>query len=1006
VLVPSQRIVALFRALFAGGPAPAAPPPREAGSFVDRVIVFFAAAICLLFAATLRDAGPRRPTVPAVAASAALPGDSTLVAHVVDAEGHPYDGAVVRVFSVSNDGRVFFAGEKLHAGAEVRWDALPSGEVWVVAYGAGHTRASTRVVLVGTTPREVTLALAPASALSVKVVDETGAPVDSAVVSVQSTDPLPNLARTDGEGRATLDRLGPAPWNVTALATGYDPVTRSGIYPGAPLEIRLERLGGFEVTVLDVDQEPAPFAEIWISGPGVWPARMTQADAAGHARIVGLNAGVFDLKARLGDKVSRTDFSVPLSRGQLAERTLQLEEGRFITVRVTDGPPREDQPDPPPVEGADVVLVEEGLSAFPLEARTSKKGMAVLGPISEGVATVTARAEGFVPRIVGGDELNDDDVTIPLLRGGAIVGDVRDDRGFPIDGATIEVIGTDTDGMPIHETTDRSGLRDALFDFALAGPQPLIPRGELGVMPGPVPPIPRAGEAVPTAPEQGGEPWVSRADGSFRASPVTPGRVQLLVRHPEFVEGLTDVFPLAPGQEKEVHVVLSRGGRLEGRVVEEDRSPVVGARLEIAALEGTFEALSYTEEDGTFAAASVPKEILVSVTRPDALGEIAARLTIEVTPGRTTRVEIVLPKAREATTLRVVDRADFPISGAEVRVVSLDVEAAFARTFFSNDDGEVLVPSVRGLPLRVVLEKPGKASVATYLEDAGREHKLVMPDARSLKGVVTGRDGREKLEGADVTLYTSAGALHVRTDEAGEFEVPDLDDGRIRIVARHEGYAMAERVIAFVGDPRRATEIEPIDLAPAGSVEGLVLDDRDEPVVGARVGLGSVPTYLPVGRLPSRLARTDADGRFVLGGLPEGEITLEAYSPELGRGRAEGVAIRADRVTDRVVIRIPDQGYDPKQLKAAGSVALTLAERNGTVVVIDVPEGGEAEHAGIEPEDVFVTAAGRAVATLEQARDLLSGPLGEDVVIELARSSPKGDSARVRLRVRREAVRR
>jgi hypothetical protein len=62
-----------------------------------------------------------------------------------------------------------------------------------------------------------------------------------------------------------------------------------------------------------------------------------------------------------------------------------------------------------------------------------------------------------------------------------------------------------------------------------------------------------------------------------------------------------------------------------------------------------------------------------------------------------------------------------------------------------------------------VLERPGKASVATMIELADREHTLIMPDARSLKGTVTGRGGRERLEGADVTLYTIAGALHART---------------------------------------------------------------------------------------------------------------------------------------------------------------------------------------------------------------------------------------------------
>jgi hypothetical protein len=968
--------------------------------------VFVAALICLVFVGTFRDVPDARPIdLPSVTSPRAPAGAGSCEVSVVDEEGRAYAGAVVRVFAVREEGRVFFAGERLYDGKPTVFEGLPEGELWVIAYGAERSRASTRLVL-GTVRRAVTLALRPAHGLEVKVVDEAGAAIAGAEVSVMTTDPLPHVARTNVEGRASLGRLGPPPWNVTAAAEGFDAVQRSGIYPGATLELRLERLGGFEVTVLDVDGEPAPFAEVLLSGPGIWPARTTVTDAAGKATITALHQGLYDLKARLGDRVSKTDFSVPLSRGQIAVRELRLEEGRYLTVRVTDGPPRDDRPEPDSVEGADVILVEEGLSAFPLEGRTNKEGLAVLGPISEGVATVTARAEGFVPRVVGGDELSDDDVTIPLLRGGAIRGRVRDDRGIPVDGATIEVIGTDVDGMPIHETTDRSGFRDDLFSFALQGPLPLVPRGELGVMPGPIPPIPRAGDVSAGARTTGGEPWVSRVDGTFRAAPVTPGRVQLLVRHPEFVETLTEVVPLGPGQEVEVQVVLARGGRLEGRVVEEDRTPVAGARVEIAALEGTYETLSYTADDGTFAAASVPPVVLVSVARPDALGEVAARIDVTVEPGRTKRIEIVLERPREPSLLRVVDARGFPISGAQVRVASLDLTASLARTFFTNDDGEVSVPSVRGLPVRVVLERPGKASAALAIEPAEREHRLVMQDALTLRGRITGRDGRDRVEGADVTLYTPAGALHVRSDEYGDFTVADLGVGRIRLVARHDAYATAERVLWFEGDARRPIEIEPVDLSPAGVIHGVVLDDRDEPVVGARVGVDAVPTYLPVGRLPSRLAVTDADGRFVLERVAEGAVALEAYSPELGRGRTEGVEVSAGRTTDRVVVRIPEQDYDPRRLRGAGSVALTLAERQGAVVVLDVPEGGEAEVAGVEPEDVLVSVSGRAVGTLEEARDRLSGPLAEDVIVELLRAMPKGSSERMKLRVRREAVRR
>ena len=76
-------------------------------------------------------------------------------------------------------------------------------------------------------------------------------------------------------------------------------------------------------------------------------------------------------------------------------------------------------------------------------------------------------------------------VRIALLRGATLRGDVVDARGFPIDGASIEVIGTDTFGLPIAETPLLSAFRNTHFDWSLAGPLALIPAGELGVMPGP-----------------------------------------------------------------------------------------------------------------------------------------------------------------------------------------------------------------------------------------------------------------------------------------------------------------------------------------------------------------------------------------------------------------------------------------------------------------------------------------------------------------------------------------
>lgn len=987
----------------------------------DRFMIAIAALVCLLYVGTLRDAVVRfwlPPPLPPIPAAPA--GHASLEVHVIDSEGHPVSGAVVRVFHLNAAGEVFLASEKwTKSGESLHFAGLPGGETWVVAYGQEKSRASTRVLLdEGTAElpppeRAVTLALRPASALTVRVVDDDGKPILDASVSVRTTDPLPHVVLTDAEGRATLDRLGPPPWNVTVEGEGYDSVSRSGVYPDvAPLEIKLERLGGFVVLVVDESGEPVPEAEVFLSGPNVWPARSTTTDEEGKVTITGLYAGLYDLKAREGDRISATDLSVPLGHGKLIERTLTLLPGRYVAVTVTDGPRRADGLEPLKIEGASVVAVEQGLSSFPMEARTNKDGVAIIGPMSDGAVTITARAEGFVPRTVGGEAVVDEAVTIPLLKGGMIVGDVRDERNFPIDGATIEVFGTDLDGMPIHESTDRSSFRDDLFAFSLSGPVPLIARGELGVMPGPVPPIPHASvsfDALGNATggdSGGGEPWVTQTDGTFVASPVTPGRVQVLIKHPEYVEWISDVLVMQAGGKLEVKAILKRGGRLEGRVLEEDRLAVPGARLEVASLEGTFSAVTYTTDDGSFAFASVPQYVLVSVYRGDSEGEVATRMVLELPPDKRTKIEIILAKEREPTSLRFVDNKGFPVSRVEAKVVSLDRDTVLYRTHFTNDDGTVEVRGARGLPLRIVAERPGLAPLVTTIEEAGKEHKLVMEPGLTLEGYVTAKGGRIQVDSASITLYTLAGARHETTDERGFFQVTDLAPGRIRIVTRAENFADDERLLQFEGDGRRPVEIETIDLLASGSVEGEVVDENGDPIAGARVGKDAVPTYLPVGRLPSGIVQTDADGRFELKGLPTGTVTLEAYSPELGRGRSEGIEIREDRVTRRVTITIPNQEYDPRKVRAAGSVAVTLAERDGGVVILDVPEGGEAELASIEPGDRILTIAGSPISTIEQARDGMSGPLGEDIIVELEREQPNGTKLTLKLRVRRESVRR
>jgi len=980
-----------------------------------RLIAILGALVCLIFVSGLRDLAPSTLAtgfLPAPPLPADYEGerDAELVARARDESGAPLAEVSVRVFVLLDD-RAYFA-EELTTGSEgeVRFTKLPRAEAWVLAYGPGRARASARLFL-KEGPSDTEVVLRPAQRLRVLVVDDEERPMRGVPVLVHSADPIPHLAATDAEGGVLYERLGPAPYLVSATAPGYERVVRSGVFPGrVPLRIKLERLGGIEITVVDTDGTVVEGATVLASGPGLWPMRSTTTDVGGQAVISGLRAGVYDFKARHGTKVSRTEIAWPIKRGKVEKLEISLEHGRMIRVLVSDGDVDPEGREPPSIAHASVVLAEDGLSSFPLYGRTDDDGEVVLGPISATSAAVSARAEGFVPTSATRIEPEDSEVRVPLLRGATIVGEVVDDRDYPVDAASIEIIGVDLAGMPISETTAKIEFREGHFEVAMKWPVPLIQVGELGVMPGPVPDIPRMGSLPSPQTGQGGDPWVTRQDGTFRAEPVSPGRMHVIVRHPDYVEGMSEALTLQPGGEVSVRIVLGQGGRLEGRVMEQNRAPVAGARLEVAAMRGSFDRVAYADDDGTFAFAAVPSKVLVSVARPDSPSDVVVRMVVDVEPGERKELDIVLPELRQDVAIRVVDDRGYPIDRVEVHADSLDVDVPLRKTVFTDDDGAALLPGARGVPLSLRLSRPGKAPVVTIVERASAHQRFTMGEGIVVTGSVTGDEGRERLADAVVTIHTGFGVVRVRTDGDGQFEAADLPPGPVLLTAHHEAYAPGELSADVPDDASRPAELGVIDLPAAGMVSGVVVDPDEEPVAGARVALGTVPSYLPLGPLPPGVVVTDRDGRFLLGGLPQGAATLEAFLPDLGRGWVEDVQVQAGRTTEDLMIALSGEAIRSRVPPGGGSLAVTLGERweggNAAILVYMVPPGGEAEIAGLMAGDRLLEVNGVAVRSLEEARRRLSGPLSEDVVLKAARAAEEGPPQTWRVRIRRERVRR
>lgn len=923
---------------------------------------------------------------------------------------NPVAGVRVRAFAML-DGRAHAAATALSdAEGHAVLSDLPRAQHFIVVEASGYARAS-QMVVITEGRRRLDLVLTKEHVLDVFVKNDRGEPVANAELEVRFADPFPVGARTDETGRVHVRRLAEGPFIVTARATGYEEATRRRVPEGELCTMTLGRQGALKVSVVDERGEKVHHARVFVTSPSLWPARAAETDADGQVRIGGLDPGSYTLRAVSGARASPTEMGISVERGEEKPVVLRLEPGKMVTARIVDAESDEG------IAGAKVTLVEEGLSSFPIEGVSDKSGRVSLGPSISEVVTIDARAEGYVPRAARRIDRTTDETKIALLRGGTLIGRVVDARGYPVDGATIRVVGTDLSGMPIDEDPAISGFREAHFDLALAGPVPLVPSKELGVMPGPIPKIPRASEAsfssrslagAPSEASSRFEPWISGRDGTFRAGPIPPGRVRAYVHHPQYVDAMSDVVTLASEGEASVTVIVRQGGTLEGRVLDPRGRPVEGVLVTALGTRGTYEHTTRTEKDGTFAFASVPESLTVHVTRDEDLAQVAARATIDVPDGARRNLEIVLPEPRDPLPVHVVDERGGAVETAQISAVSIDPNVALRVTAFTDARGDAVLAAARGIPTRIEVRAPGYASRILVTTAETTKLDVDLRAAERLIGTVMA-NRREAVEGAEIVLQTETGPRRARSDKEGAFEIVDAPPGRGRLRIRAAGRAPLERAVVVEERAGKSpTDIGRVTLAEEGVVEGVVEDDRGKPIPGARVAKDAVPTYLPATGVPSGVAVCDGKGHFRLGELPEGTVTLEAYAPDFGRVRADGVRVLAGRTTDRVKITLTQSTARgaSEPLPPAG-VAVTLAETTGEsgrereIVVASVSEGSEAERAGLLAEDAIVSIGGARPNDLAHARSLLAGPEHDDVVITVRR---KGEP--VTLRVAREVVRR
>ncbi|MGE3545381.1 MAG: sigma-70 family RNA polymerase sigma factor [Kofleriaceae bacterium] len=357
--------------------------------------------------------------------------------------------------------------------------------------------------------------------------------------------------------------------------------------------------------------------------------------------------------------------------------------------------------------------------------------------------------------------------------------------------------------------------------------------------------------------------------------------------------------------------------RLEGQVIGADEKPVAGA---IVAIDTNPLRTVTSATDGSFVFDHLMGRDYKLEARADdgyagpaylRLAEDTEPVILRLGPGASITVEV-----RDAD-------SGAPIAGAEV-----ELRSTLSWTAATGDDGIARLNGVGGSGFDMSL----KVAARGYAPELRRVSPSPGDDRRELMTLHHGASVNGRAITIDGKPIASARVLAVSTSEPfpltdprrdgvitrnnGEWSVASVAAGSYRFVLSHPDYepATTAPVVVDGATPRSGIEIR---AAAGGEVRGTVTSASGEPVVAADV------RFVASGGVIWRTARqafSDADGNYVLRGLP--------------RRRAQLVATHASGASDLVAIDLTDAARTTANLMLSidGAIDGTVVTSSGEPV--------------------------------------------------------------------------
>jgi len=705
-----------------------------------------------------------------------------------------------------------------------------------------------------TGPTEIAPVVPPAaSQMRARVVDAKDRPVAGAWVQARGPAerrfarelPKPwglasRTARTAADGQAFLPQLPGELLEILAFQAGAVEARTEGASAEAVLRLSLAT-ASLDVIAVGADGQPLAGVLVQI-GQGGWTAARTGAD--GRVSLAAAPGTLSRLRLLAPDG---RRLGVELPPSSTSPYRVALPALFTVTGIVRTGPA--------PLAGAFVWSPEEP----GLRATTDETGQYRL---PTAVRSLRVEAAGFLSRQT---RLTEVEIrrgrapTLALQPATSLVGTVLDESGTALEGI---VVAATLDGGPpglSPSVVIAWGSSDRAGRFELRGLTPGTPYR-----------VEDAQAGLFGAPQT--------VIASRPGAPPPP--LRLVLAASQGVRGR--VLDLA-GQPVPEAEVLLRAARPPKR---SDLQPIEPLRPE----EEPYRA--WTDAHGIFTVRELPALDVDLIARKPGFAPSVVR-GLQIRPGKTPHSagDIVLrPGVRLAG--RVVDRAGRGIVGAAVHSVQQidDLDRLEARlrerqpaAVSAGDGSFVLDDQPSGVPLNLVVAAQGfiPAGLRGVRAPVARPIVVRLDPAELVRGRVLDEDGAG-IPGARISLEwrsslpekpsirTSEHAVRTAvSDREGRFELRSVPEGSGEVTVEADGFVASDPLsVAVPQDPRNPWTVV---LQRGATLEGKISTRQGDPVGGVRVTAESAQ------------ARSDDDGKYLLAGVPPGEIEVEVVHADYPR---------------------------------------------------------------------------------------------------------------------------